>query len=361
MTGAPGDRALRIAMFHTRLPQAGRKVGGVEVAVHRLANALVALGRDEVTVVSSTAAPEDARYRSERLLAGYPFFYTRPLPQVFVIPVALNFFDFGRFDVVHLHGDDWFFVRRPTPTVRTLHGSALREAQMATRFHRRAFMYGIYGLEQLSSRICSLPLCIGRDAASIYGAARVVSNGVDPAVFFPGPKAAAPRVLFVGLWAGRKRGQFVYESFLRDVLPRVPGAELVMVSDQCPPHPRVRHERAPDDAALAQLYREAWVFASASTYEGFGIPYVEALASGTTILTTSNTGADEVLGEGRYGIVVEDDVFGATLADLLERAALRAEMEKGGIARAAVYTWESVARRHRELYLEAIANPRRPV
>jgi phosphatidyl-myo-inositol alpha-mannosyltransferase len=240
------------------------------------------------------------------------------------------------------------------PTVRTLHGSALREAQNATRFVSRLSMYGLFALEHFSTRLCRLPLAIGRDAAAIYGIKDIVSNGVDAKVFFPGPKHPTPRILFVGVWKGRKRGQFVYETFIKDVLPRVPNAELCVVSDYCPPHPNVVVERFPDDATLAQRFREAWVVASASTYEGFGIPYIEALASGTSVVTSPNQGAREVLDDGEYGIIVEDRSFGSTLASLLQDSGRRSTLERKGLERARAYSWRAVAMDHRRLYLKLL-------
>jgi phosphatidyl-myo-inositol alpha-mannosyltransferase len=348
------ERGLRIALFHTTLPQSGRKPGGVEVAVHRLANALVDLGKDEVTVLSATDAPLDARYRVEKLFARTPWLSRHPLARILVLPALLNFVDFRRFDLVHFHGDDWFLVRRHTKTVRTLHGSALREAQNAARPALRAFYGGVYMLEHLSARLSSIAVAGGGDAATFYGLDRVVRYGVDDAFFFPGDKHQTPRVLYVGTWKGRKRGQFVYDSFLRDVLPRVPTAQLCMVSDYCPPHPRVLHELFPTDRVLAGLYREAWVFALGSTYEGFGIPYLEALASATSVVTTPNPGAREILGNGRYGVLADDAFFGTAIANLLLSDERRRSLEAAGLRRAAGYSWEAVAAEHRSLYVEVI-------
>jgi phosphatidylinositol alpha-mannosyltransferase len=50
-----------------------------------------------------------------------------------ILPFLLNFVGVKDADLVHYHGDDWFVLRRPRATVRTLHGSALREAERATR------------------------------------------------------------------------------------------------------------------------------------------------------------------------------------------------------------------------------------
>ena len=351
------ERNLRIALFHTTLPRPARKPAGVEVAVHRLANALVDLARDEVTVVSAVAPPHDARYAYQPFLRDARFIQENWIARSLLLPALLNFMDFSRFDVLHLHGDDWFYFLRPRTTLRTMHGSALREAQHASSKKHRAFMYGIYALEHLSARLCRLPIAVGRDTAMIYGLDEVVPLGVDESVFFPGTKRATPRILFVGTWAGRKRGQFAYEAFVRHVLPRFPDAELCMVSDYCPTHPRVVAEKLLDDVALAERFREAWVFALPSVYEGFGIPYLEALASGTPVVASPNSGAFDILDDGRAGILVEDDRFGPAVADLLEDEGRRLSLASIGIERARKYSWRAVALRHRELYLSVLSVP----
>src|SRR3712207_6430465 len=109
---------MRIALVHTTLPEPGRKLGGVEVVVHRLANALVDAGED-VTVLPLTPRPDDARYRHRRLFPRLPWM-ARVLPaRWLLLPALLNVVDWGEADVVHLHGDDWFLLRRRVPTVRT--------------------------------------------------------------------------------------------------------------------------------------------------------------------------------------------------------------------------------------------------
>jgi glycosyltransferase involved in cell wall biosynthesis len=347
---------MNIALVHANLPGPGRRPGGVEIAVHRLANALTDLGKDEVTVLAATTAPPDARYRRETISEAAPLLVRNQLARLILLPAALNFAGLARFDVVHLHGDDWFLFSRRTATVRSLHGSALREAQHAVSLRHKLLMYGVYGLEHLSARLCTLPLAVGRDTAAVYGVNRIVANGVDSAVFFPGPKSPTPRVLFVGTWEGRKRGKLVYDVFLRDVLPRVPNAELCMVCDYCPPHPRVIAEVFPTDTTLAERFREAWVFTLPSTYEGFGIPYLEALASGTAVVATSNGGAREVLDEGRFGEIVDDASLGGTIARLLEDGDRRWKLESRGLERAKDYAWTAIACHHRNLYLEAMAS-----
>ncbi len=354
----------RVFMFHTTLPTLKRKPGGVEIAVHRLANALVDLGTP-VTVGSLTSAPADARYVHRRLFTRFPWLVQSTVARLGILPLFLNFLGYGRFDVVHFHGDDWFVVNRPRASIRTLHGSALREAQRATSLRRRLMQYAVFPLERLAAKLATISVAVGEDAASLHGIRRVIANGVDHSLFHPGEKAAVPTILYVGTWEGRKRGRWLYERFLDSVVPRHPDAVLHFIADVPPPsHPRVRFERFPDDAALARAYREAWVFALPSTYEGFGIPYLEAMASGTVVLATPNVGASELLGNGRFGVLAEDGVYTDALLRLLGDDAVRARIAGAGLAHAQEFSWQNVARAYQDVYDDALrlrhhAPPRR--
>jgi glycosyltransferase involved in cell wall biosynthesis len=350
----PGPAVPRVLMLHTTLPSAGRKPGGVEIAVHRLANALVDLGVP-VTVASLNEAPKDARYSHRRLFPRLPWLRDSRVGRLLALPALLNGIRLGDADVVHYHGDDWFVLRRPRATVRTLHGSALREAQWATRWQRKLVQYLIFPLERLAAMLATVSVAVGEDAASLHHTRHVVGNGVDPALFTPGGKSAVPTILYVGTWEGRKRGGWMYELFTEYIAPRHPDVELRFIADRAPPpHPRVHYERFPDDRALAQSYREAWVFALPSTYEGFGIPYLEAMSSGTAVLATPNTGASELLGNGRFGVLADDAIFGDALLRLLHDPDMRARIEAAGLERARAFAWQEVAHAYLDLYHHAL-------
>ena len=346
---------MRIALFHTTLPERGRKVGGVEVAVHRLANALSETGKDEVTVFSLSPIPPDAMYRHVQLFSKMPYLLEKRALRLFILPLALNFVDFDGYDVIHLHGDDWFFFNRGTPSVRTFHGSALFEARNATSFKRRIAQHIIYPLEHLAAHLASTKMAVGPETADIYSAPYIVDNGVNIDIFHPGSKTECPSVLFVGTWEGRKRGKFLYDVFTGYVLDNVPDATLYMVTDTCQVHERVVHVSFPDDDLLADLYRRAWVFAYPSTYEGFGIPYVEAMASGTAILTSPNPGAGYVLDDGYFGMLVNDEDFGKQLVEILAKPELRAVFQRKGLERAASFLWSNVAASHRLIYQDVVS------
>ena len=345
---------MNIALFHVTLPVPGEKPGGVSVAVHRLAEALSTHPEDTVTVFSLTDAPPAPTYRHVQLFSGSEWLQSPPASYA-ALPLFLNTVSFEDFDVLHLHGDDWFFVRRSLPTVRTMHGSALREARFATSLKRRISQRLIYPFEQLSARLSTLTLAVGPDTARLYNTPFVVGNGVDLNHFRPGAKTSFPSVLFVGTWRGRKRGHFLYDTFTRQVAPQHPDARLYMVSDECPSHEQVIHVPHPSDDALAELYRESWVFAYPSVYEGFGIPYLEAMASGTAILCSPNEGASFVLDDGAYAWIRPDEDFGESLVRLLNDTSARQALAEKGRERALDFTWPRIASQHRALYKDAIA------
>jgi glycosyltransferase involved in cell wall biosynthesis len=88
------------------------------------------------------------------------------------------------------------------------------------------------------------------------------------------------------------------------------------------------------DAELADLYRRAWIYTSPSTYEGFGLPYLEAMACGTPVVATANAGSDELLDAGHYGLLPADEDFGRVVSDLLGDERLRCSLGAAGSRRA---------------------------
>jgi glycosyltransferase involved in cell wall biosynthesis len=95
----------------------------------------------------------------------------------------------------------------------------------------------------------------------------------------------------------------------------------------------VRYVTGISDAELASLYRRAWVYASPSTYEGFGLPYLEAMACGTPVVASENPGSVDVLAGG-CGVLPTDDDFAGAIASLLSDEAARVRLSHAGLIRA---------------------------
>jgi len=109
------------------------------------------------------------------------------------------------------------------------------------------------------------------------------------------------------------------------------------------------------DDELAALYRQADVFSYVSLYEGFGIPVLEAMQSGTAVLTSSVSSMPEVGGDAaRYADPLDVRDIRRGLAELLGDAELRGRCAQAGIVRAGAFRWDETARRVLDV-LERIA------
>jgi len=110
-----------------------------------------------------------------------------------------------------------------------------------------------------------------------------------------------------------------------------------------------------DDATLAALFRRAEVIAYPSLVEGFGMPALEALASGTPLVTTSGSALEEIVGDAALLVPPADTAaLARALASVLDDPALAARLRTEGPPRAATFTWERSIAAHVGAYERAI-------
>ena len=157
-------------------------------------------------------------------------------------------------------------------------------------------------------------------------------------------------MLFVVTFLQRKRGVLLWEVFQREVLPRVPQAQLWMVCSDAPEAPGVEVLGRVSDEELRDRYWRASVFCLPSSYEGFGIPYVEAMASGLPVVATPNPGSEYVTQGGQAGVLVAPAGLGDTLIALLGDGDRRAALAATGLARSRTFSLTTVADEYEELY-----------
>ena len=180
---------------------------------------------------------------------------------------------------------------------------------------------------------------------------RVVPNGVDP-IFTPdGPAGSGDYVLAVGTLEPRKNLPRLAEATRRlGVELRVAGApgwgQVELGSG-------VRRLGRVSDEELVRLYRGARCLAYPSLYEGFGIPIVEAMASGTPVVTSRGGATEEVAGGA--AVLVDPRDPAAIAAGIEEAAARRQELVRAGLERARAFSWAETARRTADVYREAAA------
>lgn len=175
---------------------------------------------------------------------------------------------------------------------------------------------------------------------------------------------APPYLLFVGNPKPHKNLDTVVKAYARARQQAGFTAPLVCVGNRAANEFKIRqraeslgvgsHVRllghVPQEA-LPAIYQGATLFLYPTLYEGFGLPIVEAMASGLPVIT-SNTSALKEIGQG-YALLVEPlDVAG--MADAIARAMtdteLRSDLAERGLRRSEDFRWQEAAARTLGLY-----------
>jgi len=181
-----------------------------------------------------------------------------------------------------------------------------------------------------------------------------VGNGVNPE-FVPVGEKYAPGftyILFVGSQAAHKNLRRLARAMQRSRA----GKEVKLLVTGLPTRETERWIAADrltgvleftglvSDQRLPGYYRGAIALAMPSLFEGFGLPVVEAMASGTPVIASNRTSLPEIAGGA--ALLVEP-LQVDSIADAIDRivfdAALREELSIKGIERARAFSWERTA------------------
>jgi len=186
----------------------------------------------------------------------------------------------------------------------------------------------------------------------------VVPSGVDPALT-PGPKSPRPTIVYLGRLKPYKRIDLLLRAFARvrrrlpDARLRIAGrgedeARLRELAGQLELGEAITFEGFVDEARKRTLLQEAWIYATASLVEGWGISVIEANACGTPAVAFDVPGLREAIVDGVSGVVVPgagalaDDLADALTA-ILTDTSRRDTLIRGAVERAATFSWDAAA------------------
>lgn len=244
--------------------------------------------------------------------------------------------------VHHVHAEMWRMVLPPN----LARVGELIELRLAPPLYRRS---RVVTLSESSKD--DLVRLLGFDEGRIT----VVPPGIDER-FSPGDERSPhPLVVAVGRMMPVKRFDHLIDVLI-ELRRRHPGLEAVLVGEgyyHYELQEKVRDLGAAEwlhlpgrvsDEALVELYRRAWVLASASASEGWGLTITEAAACGTPAVVTRITGHRDAVDEDRSGLLAGDDrELTEELDRVLSDASLRRRLSEGALAHAERFSWGATA------------------
>lgn len=244
-----------------------------------------------------------------------------------------------------------------------------------------------------AAQVVAVSAATQRDIINLLGIPqnriRLIYSAPDP--LFTGPRASAierahmleryqiqyPFLLYAGTIRPYKNIPRLIEAFaaLRGELEQDSAyhdLRLIIIGDEVSRHPDVRRTVIRNRLenfvrflgfvpieTLRLFYQAALAFVFPSLYEGFGLPPLEAMASGTPVITSAVSSLPEAAGDAAM-LVNPENVFDIArgMREVLFDNRLRATLIEKGLRRAATFQWDRTAEQTLEVYQRA-SNPNR--
>lgn len=289
-----------------------------------------------MTVVQRTARLAE-RYRHSRLIAGGSVFHSSyyRLPARPGLPTVVTVHDF---------------------TYERCIGGPRRWVHSAQKYAAIRAAQAVICVSEATRQ--DLLEFVGVDPSQqVYVIYNGVADGFRPAIH---PAVERPFVLFVGQRGGYKNFRLVAEA-----MTLLPELELQCVGGG-PFDPqelqglpkdtrdRIRHLGFVDDSYLNRLYNQALCLAYPSSYEGFGIPVIEAMKAGCPVVCIQCKAIIEI-GKDALSIAAPDPVALARKIGGIAAPQVRAALARAGLEVAKRYDWERTYRETLQVYKSAAA------
>jgi len=324
----------------------GRQRTGDETYVENLLRLLPGLAGDELRFAALTRRPDLVPDGVEPVDVPARFQEVR---MAYAVPRALR-----RLGAALAHFQHALPRSCPCPAVVTVHDLSFeRDGSVMCWRQRTVFRHAVPRAVRRAARVLVVSERTKDDVVELYGAdpARIVvtPNGVDPA-FSPGTAHGDSYLLLVGA-VQRRKNPLAAAAAAAEL-----GMRLVVVGPSRDDALADELKRRGADVRgyvdrdeLVELYRGAAALVMPSSYEGFGLPVVEAMATGTPVVAAPDAALQEVAGDAAV-FAEPDDLAAGVRRALAERETLVA----AGLRRAATFSWDETARRTVAVYREVL-------
>jgi glycosyltransferase involved in cell wall biosynthesis len=324
----------------------GRQRTGDETYVENLLRRLPALAGGDIRFAALTRRPDLA---PDGVEAVHVPARSQELRMLYAVPRALR-----RLRPALAHFQHVLPRSCPCPAVVTVHDLSFeRDPSVMGLRHRTIFRAAVPRAVRGAARVLAVSERTKRDLIDLYGVdperITVTPNGVDPA-FTPGDAPRDSYLLLVGAVQPRKNplaaADAASELGMRLVVVG-PSRDQALVDELARRGADVRGYVDRDE--LVELYRGAAALVMPSRYEGFGLPVVEAMATGTPVVAAPDAALQEVAEDAAVFAEPEE------LADGVRHAlADRERLVAAGLRRAAAFSWDETARRTLAVYRDVL-------
>ncbi|MDM9649707.1 glycosyltransferase family 4 protein [Rhizobium sp. S163] len=356
--------------------------GGLEDVVANLARQTLKRGyRVRVVTLDSLFTARDKKLPSRETIDGIDVVRI-PWSGSTRYPLAPEVFrHLGDADLIHVHAIDFFFdalawgrLLHRKPMVVTTHGGFFHTTKFAAI--KKVWFQTITRVSAMAyKRVIG---CSMSDLAQFSKIAPsrsiVIENGADIGKFADrASRAPKRRIVTIGRFSVNKRLDRLIDAvaalrvFNPDWHLDIAGVEsdltrqdLMAQIDRLKLNDAVTIHVGADNDAVGRIIADASIFASASSYEGFGLVALEAMSAGLLPVLNTNE-AYRTLGERHKDILLADFADKAAAALALETAFERLEAQ-GPAVRAALlsdasgYSWDVVAERYIGVYKELLGD-----
>ncbi|HEX8169369.1 MAG TPA: glycosyltransferase family 1 protein [Thermoanaerobaculia bacterium] len=333
-----------------------RKIGdyGIGTYIRGLVGGLLEIGEDEL--VAFTSANAELPDGVERVIVDAPHYSIREL---FAVGRAA---DRARLDV--FHAPHYVVPHTSVPIVVTIHDLIHLHQPQRNPLARPYARFMVRRAVRRAARVLTVSEAVARQLERELGArdVRVTPNAAD-ARLTPGG-ARRRYFLFAGNDKPHKNADALVRAFARVHRER-PDVTLVLAGGAFRRFDGIAGVSTLgfiSDDELRELYREAMAVVVPSREEGFGLPALEAMASGAPVITSADAALVELTGDAALHADANDEQsLAAAMLRVADDEALRASMSARGTARARAFTWRRSAEIARAAYREAWNNVERRV
>lgn len=243
-----------------------------------------------------------------------------------------------------------------TPYIFTVHD--LMHLFYYTKMHRVYYQQVIAKLAKKAKAIITVSHYSKQQLVDLLGIREelisVIYNGVDPS-FYQNREAHAigrPYLLYVGNRRKNKNLAAMLVAFAQADIPKEfvflltgnPNPELIVLLSKLRISSRVRFLGFVKESELPKLYHGAYATMFVSLMEGFGLPVIESMASGTPVLTSSESSLPEVAGGAALCVNPYNvDAITSGINKLVSDQELYSELKEKGLRRAQDFSWKKTA------------------